>query len=766
LNHQTDLFGLDEVLSSVEGLAGERSAMANGNSELIVRGLRTLCARTDEELTDGQLLRRFADEQNEEAFAALVRRHGPLVLGVSRRVLGNVQDAEDVFQATFLVLASRATSIRNRESLGSWLYGVAQRQALKLAAEAARLRDVQRHVPVVQNSDPAAEVEACELRRLLDEELARLPEKYRTPFVLCCLAGKTHEEAAREMGWPTGSMSRWLSRAKTMLRERLVRRGVVLTATSLSALPTEAAVSVALCSATVRTAKLFILGQAAAAGIQATRAATLARGVIQAMYITQVKTVTAALLLLAVLGMGAGAIAYRAVAGEQRDTTSSQLQPQARQARAVPDSDKVKPGDAEKEKPPVGFRNAEIVVYLSEKADLLDPPLRVNVTELETIAKLAKFFPEMDQGKTGGTPAPWKAGIALTFTRASRKPHRVNVHWDGVTWSEGSGDWKAKPGLRALVNELLRAREKQPRTAPRTSLQGVWKVLSIEHNGVKLPPADIKDLIWIIRGGFVQTGKKDQPLSNGIIDIDPSPMPKRVSGIWQLWGNSFFGIYKLESNTLTVCEGTFASPEDGPTVFAAPKGSGLRLIVLQWQGDEDSLSEKTASTQPPRKEDKPVQDGENPCYTPWQGKLGETSRFKRTCSISGGPPPGDSRIVAEQKVSYTLAKLTAEAATIDVTIDGKKQTTPITIPANFRAEHPGRPKPAGEEKVTIGEKIYRCKVYRYETRSEAEVGRDCQGLSARVTVWIAPGVAGGVVRRKIELTVKATYTVEETLATP
>jgi RNA polymerase sigma factor (sigma-70 family) len=740
--------------------------MANGANDPLFRRLQNLRARTDDDLSDAQLLGRFTDDQEEDAFAALVRRHGPLVLGVCRRILSQVQDAEDVFQATFLVLASRAASIRNRESLGSWLYGVAQRQALKLAAEAARQRGLEQHVPPVQNPDPVAEVEACELRRVLDEEMGRLPEKYRTPLVLCCLAGKTHEEAAREMGWPTGSMSRWLSRAKTLLRERLVRRGIVLTAASLSALPTEAAVSVALSSNTVKAAKLFNLGQSAAAGLQATRAATLARGVIQAMYITRLKALTEAFLLLAILGTGAGAIAYRAVAGEERHTTSNQLQEQARQARTVPDSDKVKPGDAVKGKPPVGFRKAEIVVSLSEKADLLDPPLQFSVTKPETIAKLTKFFPEMDQGKTGGTPALWKAGIAITFTRANGKPHRVNVHWDGVTWSEGSGDWKAEPGVRALVNELLRAQEKKPGTAPPASLQGVWKVLSIEQNGFKVSPADVKDLIWIIRGGFVHTGKKDQPLSNGIIDFDPSRTPKRVSGIWQLWGNDFYGIYKLEHNTLTVCEGTFASPEDGPKGFAAPKGSGLRLIVLQWQGEEDSLSDTTTSTQPPSKENKSWQEGKNPCYNAWAGKLGETLRFSRTCSISGGPPPGDSRIVAQQAVSYTLTKLTPEAATIDVTIDGKKQTTPITIPANLRAEDTSRRQPAGEENVTIGKKTCRCKVYRYETRSEAEVGRNCEGLPAKVTEWISTGVPGGVVRRKIDLTIKATYTLEETLFTP
>jgi uncharacterized protein (TIGR03067 family) len=292
----------------------------------------------------------------------------------------------------------------------------------------------------------------------------------------------------------------------------------------------------------------------------------------------------------------------------------------------------------------------------------------------------------------------------------------------------------------------------KPAPAPSENEETVWQVLSIEQEGVKRPADEIKDLIWCIRDGFVHTGKKGGKMTNGIITFDPTKTPKQVSGIWQLWGNYFYGIYKLEGDILTVCEGNFASPEDGPKTFGAPRGSGLRLIVLQ--------------RVPEGKADKRMTDSNNPCYTAWAGKPGEMARFTRTCSIIGGPPPGDTRVVARQTVVYTLLKRTAELATVDVTIDGKRQPKSITIRADLGAEEPGRPRPAGEEKVTIGKKTYPCKVYRYETRSEAEVGRDCEGLPATVTVWITPGVPGGVVRRRIELTIKATYTIEETILPP
>jgi len=190
-----------------------------------------------EHVSDATLLERFVTRREEAAFAALVQRHGPLVLGVCRRVLRNPHDAEDVFQATFLVLARKAVRIPWQTSVSKWLYVVAQRLALH--ARAALLRRQNRERPAVPHgerqplaeeshpqADPMAEIARRELRQVLDDELYHLPEKYRTPLVLCYLEGKTNEEAARELGWPTGSMSRRLERARALLRQRLIRRGL------------------------------------------------------------------------------------------------------------------------------------------------------------------------------------------------------------------------------------------------------------------------------------------------------------------------------------------------------------------------------------------------------------------------------------------------------------------------------------------------------------------------------------------------------------
>jgi RNA polymerase sigma factor (sigma-70 family) len=180
--------------------------------------------------TDRLLLERFVRQQDGSAFAALVQRHGPMVLGVCRRVLGHAQDAEDAFQATFLVLVRRASSLREPALLGNWLYGVACRTARKARAQAVRRQQLERQATPMAAEEPNADDKGRQLRSLLDAELQTLPEKYRAPLVLCYLEGLTNEEAARRLGWPPGSMSYRLARGRELLRERLRHHDLVLPA--------------------------------------------------------------------------------------------------------------------------------------------------------------------------------------------------------------------------------------------------------------------------------------------------------------------------------------------------------------------------------------------------------------------------------------------------------------------------------------------------------------------------------------------------------
>jgi RNA polymerase sigma-70 factor (ECF subfamily) len=190
--------------------------------------------------TDTQLLRRFAASRDQEAFARLVERHGPLVLGVCRRVLGTVQDAEDAFQATFLVLARRAGSIRDPALLGNWLYGVASRIARKARAAVRKRQMHEKPSPLLPSLVAPAVAADPDLGPVLDEELSRLPEKYRAAVVLCYLQGKTNEEAARLLRWPTGTVKGRLARARDLLRDRLVRRGLQASALLLATCLAEA----------------------------------------------------------------------------------------------------------------------------------------------------------------------------------------------------------------------------------------------------------------------------------------------------------------------------------------------------------------------------------------------------------------------------------------------------------------------------------------------------------------------------------------------
>ena len=264
--------------------------------------------------SDGQLLARFVARRDEAAFAALVRRHGPTVLGVCRRVLHNPHDADDAFQATFLVLVRKAGSVARPELLGNWLYGVANRAALKANALAARRREQAGPVPDVLTDDPTDDVVWRDLRRVLDDELRRLPEKYRVPLVLCDLEDRTHEEAARRLGCPRETVSTRVARARTRLRARLTHRGVTLSVAALAALISANAAPAAdagLIESTVRAAAGVAAGKAAAAN-----PAALTEGVLRAMWMTKLKTIIVALLAIALVGLGAGTVAYRAVAGD------------------------------------------------------------------------------------------------------------------------------------------------------------------------------------------------------------------------------------------------------------------------------------------------------------------------------------------------------------------------------------------------------------------------------------------------------------------
>jgi RNA polymerase sigma-70 factor (ECF subfamily) len=260
---------------------------------------------------DGELLRRFVAAREEAAFAGLVRRHGAMVLGVCRRLLDDAHEAEDAFQATFLVLARRAAAVRKQDSVASWLYGVAYRVSLKARA-AQRQKPGGEAAEPVSTADPAAEAAWRELRPVIDEELSRLPEKYRAPLILCYLEGKTNEEAARLLGWTKGTVSGRLARARDLLRPRLARRGLALAAGGVVALLAQHGAAPASAALVETTVNAVLKG-----GLSAP-AAALAGGVIRAMFVKKITTLAALVVGLGLVSGGVGLLRQFAPGGEEQ----------------------------------------------------------------------------------------------------------------------------------------------------------------------------------------------------------------------------------------------------------------------------------------------------------------------------------------------------------------------------------------------------------------------------------------------------------------
>ena len=286
--------------------------MRNGQLDSVLSYIRRLAAAGQaRELRDHDLLERFVACHDEAAFTAIVERYGPLVLGVCRRTLRSEHHAEDAWQATFFVLARKAGSIRKRESLGCWLYGVANRVARKLRADIQRRAAQDVTTAELPRPDTTGEITWREGLAVLDEELGRLPASYRSALVLCYLEDRTQDEAARELGCSLGALRGRLERARESLRSRLLRRGVGLPAallgTTLVSTQTSAAVPPTLVIATVKAAATLAGGQTVASVVPA-HVATLTHGVLKAMFMTKVEAFLALGIAASMLGVGAAVL--------------------------------------------------------------------------------------------------------------------------------------------------------------------------------------------------------------------------------------------------------------------------------------------------------------------------------------------------------------------------------------------------------------------------------------------------------------------------
>jgi RNA polymerase sigma factor (sigma-70 family) len=303
----------------------------------VIRYLRSVAGQSTARLDDAQLLERFLVQRDEVAFETLVRRHGAMVLGVCRRILKNAADAEDAFQATFLVLVRKAATISKRQTVGGWLYGVAYKTALKARAANNQRRTKERQAADMAQRQSRGEEMERELLARLDAELSCLPDKYRVPIVLCDLEGKMRKEAAKQLGWPEGTLSGRLARGRALLAKRLRRHGLTLTSVAvgmtLTSNTASACIPPLLVSGTVKAASCLTVGQAVTGCAISARAAALADRVIKSMLLTKLKIATVVLLIVGALGVGAASRAVPQLASLVWAASPGQLQAPSRRQK-------------------------------------------------------------------------------------------------------------------------------------------------------------------------------------------------------------------------------------------------------------------------------------------------------------------------------------------------------------------------------------------------------------------------------------------------
>jgi RNA polymerase sigma factor (sigma-70 family) len=284
----------------------------------LVHYIRTLAvASAVTKLADAELLQGFRAKRDEDAFQALVQRHGAMVLSVCRRVLHDAHEAEDAFQATFLVLSRTAGRVRSPGSVASWLYGVAYRVATRMKASASRRHFHEMRAGAKEPQDPWANLSLREVQTILDEELFRLPDKYRAPLVLCCLQDKTRDEAAQQLGWPLARVKSCLEQGRALLRRRLSRRGVdlslTLAVTFCAGGAAQAGIPASLMRSTVEAALAFAAGHDPVTTAVSAEVAALTEGVLKSMLGTKLKTAAAILLATGVIAAGAGGWSYHSM---------------------------------------------------------------------------------------------------------------------------------------------------------------------------------------------------------------------------------------------------------------------------------------------------------------------------------------------------------------------------------------------------------------------------------------------------------------------
>jgi RNA polymerase sigma factor (sigma-70 family) len=604
-----------------------------GNRRLgeILAGVRACAAGTRLGVSDAELLDRFRTRGDETAFELLVRRHERLVFGVCQRVLGHVHDAEDAFQATFLALARKGSAIGNGTAVAAWLYKVAYRIALAARADRSKRTTAHRALDTVANVTEPAETmptERAELRGLLDEELSRMPERFRTAAVLCYLEGKTVEEAAQQLGCPRGTVASRLVRARARLRDRLARRGVTLSAGMAAVALVRTRISAAapsrLICTTVEAVKLDGSTHAAATAAVSARVAALTEGALRTMFLTKLKVGSAA-----ILGVVALLLAGGWLAGWGRVRAQPGPQPQAAPAPGGAPAPAVGPpkkgelagdlarlqGDWELVGRKLGAGRAEApgnlvfkirgtTVVAFNRATREEGKSYLSLDERAS-PKALDLVRGQANGSIATEPAIYKLeGDTLTLCTGrprGERPRGFRAGGEGLfpTLSIFRRLKEADPAVKASafdpIPALRRLTREMARSGDLRRLQSIWKATKVERDGkILTSPPGIR---WRIAGAMIETLTRGRPSGRSLVSLlslDEKTAPKTLDLLTGHADGSISvqrGVYKLEGDVLTICMNRPGGPR--PQAFRAdPDGPFPRIYTFQRDNDPEPGGEE------------------------------------------------------------------------------------------------------------------------------------------------------------------------------
>jgi RNA polymerase sigma factor (sigma-70 family) len=505
----------------------------NGQAGKVARRLNAVLVPRVAE-TDGRLLERFVLHREAEALDALVHRHGGMVWGVCRRVLRNHQDAEDAFQATFLVLVRKAASVTPREMVGNWLHGVARRTAMKARATALKRRMRERVVADVPEPAATESVAREDVRLVLDQALGCLPDKYRAAIVLCDLEGRTRTEAAGHIGCPEGTLAARLARGRVLLTKRLQRLGWPASAGALTAALSEeasAGVPVETASKTIAAACRYASGPEVSAGLVSSSVASLTEGVLKAMWMTRLKAVVTS-----VLGCSIAALASGMLLLSMTSAGDGVPKPPANA------DEKPKAGETDPEGPlTVTVQSRRTQVRLREPFDAV---LRV-VNSSKAPQTFRTMSCSWDQHWKANTDRlDWSRWVCtVNYPKSvTLKPGEAYEKTLSLFVVKGEPEDKVafKMGFTPIDSkQTYWSGEVTIRVEPRDTtkqdvagLQGTWEAVAVEREGKPLVDAEMKklNLRFTVKGdGFTLKTPAAEHFPTGTFTIDPSRLPRAIN---------------------------------------------------------------------------------------------------------------------------------------------------------------------------------------------------------------------------------------------